>query len=323
MKHYFANRVVLAAALGTAALSLISSPAAAQYGSGGDANSKAHAAASKPTPHLADGHPDFNGLWGFQLSDLPVQKTGNVTYIGLGTTPKLKFAPLQGDKVVLNAGAQNATENDPDGVQAGLAERDLGEHDARLAAIKKNPNLQPPYKPDLLQKVAYMDLHANQMDPRFTCHFLGVPRIGPPDHIVQTANEIVFLYGRGSNHAFRIIPTDGRPHRTDLDPSFMGDSVGHWEGDKLVVDVTNLDDSTWLGSDGWFHSDKLHVIETFRREGDNMIYQQTVEDPEVLTKPWVREARTIAFDSDPREAIYEQPPCQEMEQSHMVTHEHH
>ena len=322
MKRYFANQCVVTAVWVAATLCLISTPAAAQYGSA-EATSKTHAASAKPTPRTADGHPDFNGLWGFELSDLPVRKTGNVTYVGLGTTPNLKFAPLQGDKVVLNAGAQNASENDPDGVQAGVAERDLSEHDARAAAIKKNPNLQPSYKPELMQKVAYMDLHANEQDPRFTCHFLGVPRIGPPDHIVQTPGQMVFLYGRGSNHAFRIVPTDGRPHRADLDASTMGDSVGHWEGDKLVVDVTNLDDSTWLGSDGWFHSDKLHVIETFRREGDNLIYQQTVEDPEVLAKPWVRAPRTIAFDTDPREAIYEQPPCHEMEQAHMVTHEHH
>ena len=181
----------------------------------------------------------------------------------------------------------------------------------------------PPYKTEYLSKVADMDLHAIQLDPAFTCHQPGIPRIGAPDQLVQSPGWIVLIYSRGTKNAFRLIPTDGRTHRTDLDPSYYGDSVAHWEGDTLVVDVTNIDDSTWLGNDGWFHSDKLHVIEKLSREGNSLTYQVTVEDPTLFTHPWVREPRKIELTNDPAEALYETPPCAELESSHMTTFEHH
>ena len=74
----------------------------------------------------------------------------------------------------------------------------------------------------------------------------------------------------------------------------MGDAVGRFEGpDTLVVDVTNFNDDTWLASDGYFHSEKMHVIEKFRREGDAIFYDVTLEDPEVLAEPLVFPTRVI------------------------------
>ena len=73
----------------------------------------------------------------------------------------------------------------------------------------------------------------------------------------------------------------------DLEPSYMGDSVGHWEGDTLVVDVTGFNDKTWLGPTGTFHTEALHVTERYTRVDYNTInYDVTMEDPNVLTKPW-------------------------------------
>ena len=72
------------------------------------------------------------------------------------------------------------------------------------------------------------------------CVAPGVPRIGPPDKIVQRAGEAVFLYEDVSGSFFRIVPTDGRPHPTNNEPSFLGDAVGHWEGDTLVVETDEL-----------------------------------------------------------------------------------
>ena len=91
----------------------------------------------------------------------------------------------------------------------------------------------------------------------------GVPRSGAPRQIVQTPKLIVFMYQDDIARAdSRLIPTDGRPHRTDVDPSYNGDSIGHWEGDTLVVDVNQLSDETWLSrgridqyGSGYFHSD--------------------------------------------------------------------
>jgi hypothetical protein len=76
-----------------------------------------------------------------------------------------------------------------------------------------------------------------------------VPRITVrplPFEIVQLANRVIILYE--IHHAFRIIPTDGRPHPDDVEPSYLGDSVAHWEGDTLVVDVTGFNDKTWLAA---------------------------------------------------------------------------
>ena len=87
---------------------------------------------------------------------------------------------------------------------------------------------------------------------------------------------------------YRVIPTDGRAHRKgdDYDLNPYGDPVGHWEGNTLVIDTTGFDDSTWFGQDGYFHTDAMRVIERFTRKGGTLEYSATVEDPNVLTKPF-------------------------------------
>jgi hypothetical protein len=72
-----------------------------------------------------------------------------------------------------------------------------------------------------------------------------------------------------------------------MEPSYLGDSIGHWEGDTLVVDVTGFNTNTWLVGVGTIHSEKLRVTERYTRDThDTIIYEATMEDPEVLTKPW-------------------------------------
>ena len=138
---------------------------------------------------------------------------------------------------------------------------------------------------------------------------------------------MVFLYDLArevsvqSGNYYRVIPTDGRQHRTDLEPSYLGDSVGHWEGDALVVDVVGFNDLTWFESDGRFHSEAMHVIERFTRDGDLLKYEVTVEDPNVLTKPWTMNPRLLKL--DPTALLTEDPPCIERDAPHMVTNEHH
>jgi hypothetical protein len=89
------------------------------------------------------------------------------------------------------------------------------------------------------------------------------------------------------HHAFRIIPTDGRGHPDDMEPSYLGDSVAHWEGDTLVVDVTGFNTDTWLQGVGTIHSEQLRVTERYTRDTFGTIrYEATMEDPEVFTKPW-------------------------------------
>jgi len=109
-------------------------------------------------------------------------------------------------------------------------------------------------------------------------------------------------------------------HRTDIDTSYMGDSVAKWDGDTLVVDVNNLNDDTWLGADGYFHTEAMHVVERFSRNGDALNYQVTVEDPNVFTKPWVMNPRMLRLGNRPLE---EGPPCVEKDAEHLVTLDHH
>ncbi len=127
------------------------------------------------------------------------------------------------------------------------------------------------------------------------CMPTGVPgaySVPYPWQLVQSADKVVILYEYP--HLFRVIPTKGGPHQADLDPTWMGDSIGHWEGDTLVVDVTAFNDKTELPG-GFKHTESLHVIEKFRRpDFDSIQYEATVEDPNVFVKPW-KITRTYAL----------------------------
>jgi hypothetical protein len=156
----------------------------------------------------------------------------------------------------------------------------------RAKAQAADPN-QPPYRPELMAKVKELAQSESKFDPAFFCKPGGVPRVGPPHAIIQApAMPIVFLYQVIAGNAFRLVPTDGRPHAPNADTSYYGDSIGHWEGDTLVVDTIDFNDDTWFGLYGWFHSEALHVTERISREGDALHYQATVEDPKVFTRPW-------------------------------------
>src|SRR5437764_278334 len=125
-------------------------------------------------------------------------------------------------------------------------------------------------------------------DPTAACLLPGVPRITSmpmPFEIVQTPKKVVILYE--SFHAFRIIPIDDRlTHPADVTPTWMGDSVGRWDGDTLVVDVAGFNDKTWLGGVGTIHSEDMHVVERFTPNADGTLaYEDTVSDPKALTKP--------------------------------------
>jgi len=120
------------------------------------------------------------------------------------------------------------------------------------------------------------------------CLPVGVTRqANAPDpiQIVQTKDRVVIMYE--SWHEFRSIPTDGRDHPKNLDPNWMGNSVGKWEGDTLVIDVTAMNDKTALDTTGHPHSDQLHLVERLRRSGPKtMSYEVTVDDPVAYTAPW-------------------------------------
>jgi hypothetical protein len=122
------------------------------------------------------------------------------------------------------------------------------------------------------------------------CMPLGVPQslfIPYQWQIVQGLDRVVILYEYPN--VFRVIPITGAPHEAgrDLDPTWMGDSVGRWEGDVLVVDTIGFNDKTEVPG-GFRHTEALHVVERFRRtSGTTLEYEATIEDPNVFEKPWV------------------------------------
>jgi hypothetical protein len=103
--------------------------------------------------------------------------------------------------------------------------------------------------------------------------------------IVESAHSVAILNGYPGT--FRIIPTDGGLHSADPDPSWMGESIGHWEGDTLVVDSVGFNDKTEIN--GYRHTDKLHIVERFSRPTlDSLQYEATIDDPNVFEKPWTQ-----------------------------------
>jgi hypothetical protein len=178
----------------------------------------------------------------------------------------------------------------------------------------------PKYRPEFAQKVTDLNAHQLEFDPVLHCRSPGLPRIGPPDKIVQRKGEIVFLYDDVSGGFFRIVPTDGRPHRADVDPSTLGDSIGHWEGDTLVVEVNQFNDESWLTDNGAFHSDQLSVTERLQRVGDTLHWEAVANDPKVLAEPWHATAR-VAKKTDVD--LVEPTPCVDKDLSHIVDGTHH
>ncbi|HET9359761.1 MAG TPA: hypothetical protein VFO58_08425 [Vicinamibacterales bacterium] len=159
---------------------------------------------------------------------------------------------------------------------------------------------RPLYKVEHWDKVIELDMWTNKYDPVMTCQPMGLPRQGPPRRIFQTENDITFLYGQfpdagGGFPEFRVIPIDGREHGPDARYAnrYFGDTVGRWEGDTLVLDSIGFVDTTWIGRGGFFHSDKMHIVEKLRREGDVILYDLTLEDPEVLVEPLVFPTRAL------------------------------
>jgi hypothetical protein len=246
---------------------------------------------SKPeTPRTADGKPDLTGRWGGGGG-------------GGGGVPTSGF-DADGNYETVTIRRGNSPVN---------SERDPG------MTFRYISNL-PLYKPEHWDRVDYLDNYGNKEDPAFHCFPDGVPRMGAPDMIIQQPNQVIFLYGNGNK--FRVIPTDGRPHHPiwSKDQTLMGDPVGRWEGDTLVIDVVGFSEDSWLGWPGYFHSAEMRVIERLRREGNTLIYQATVEDP-VLMEPWVMDEERLNLNTNPNAYFVETPHCIESDGANMYTRE--
>lgn len=120
--------------------------------------------------------------------------------------------------------------------------------------------------------------------------------VGAVAQIVATPQFVVML--TETFHAYKLIPTDGRPHREEVPPSRRGDSVGRWDGDVFVVETKNFTDDTWMWAEGRVspHSDQLRIVERYRRVDRNTLeIEATVHDPGVLTGPWTVPKQTLVL----------------------------
>lgn len=120
--------------------------------------------------------------------------------------------------------------------------------------------------------------------------------VGAVGQIVATPKFIIML--TETFHGYRIVPTDGRPHREEVPPSHRGDSVGRWDGDVFVMETKNFNTETWMWAEGRVspHSDQLRIVERYRRVDSNTLeIEATVYDPVVLTAPWVVPKQTLTL----------------------------
>jgi hypothetical protein len=235
-------------------------------------------------PRAADGHPDLSGTW---------DNGGGIGFV----RPR-----REGDSVCVSGCGPAAAPP------------------AAASAPRPAPPTTPQYRPEFAARVADLSARQVEEDPVLRCFAPGVPRIGPPDKIVQRPGEAVFLYEDVSGNFFRIVPTDGRPHPKGNEPSFLGDAVGRWEGDTLVVETVNFNGETWLTDNGAFSTRDLRVVERLRRTADTLEWSATAYDPAVLAAPWELTPR-VAQLTDLE--IVESPPCIDRSLQHMVDDTHH
>jgi hypothetical protein len=290
----------------SALLAVIASPLAAQggFGQGGrGGGAPGGDPAAAPTPRLADGKPDLTGSWGGAASLTGAGAPG-VTVGGMFR----RCTPFQ------STNCMEWTNQSADWVF--------------MSGMRLDMRV-PIYKPEHWDKMIEMDQWSNRDDPVMTCLPLGIPRQGAPARIFHTDTDITMIYRGGSDGAggyaeHRMIAIDGKPHNPAraANYTYMGYTVGRWEGDTLVLDSIGFSDETWLARGGYFHSDQMRVVEKFTRTGNQLLYEVTVEDPEVLVEPWVMPSRMLVRGAN-NTIIAERGSCTESEHKEVATQMRH
>jgi hypothetical protein len=250
--------------------------------------------AAVPTPRRADGKPDLTGNWNRAVNPVSgngARRCGPTQVKGGGINPEFGCTGGQDNFWVEYAWISPS----------------------RFGVLGR-----PIYKPERWDNIQELDMWTNKYDPVMTCKPLGLPRHGTPTRIVQNDIDVIFFYPinadyGGGNNEYRNIPTDGRARSAlaeDL-ATFYGQSIGKWEGDTLVIDSINFDDSTWLGRGGLIHSGSMHIVERLTRVGNEIRYDMTIEDPEMFVEPWVMPTRVLTLNARADGGIMaERSPCE-------------
>jgi hypothetical protein len=216
-------------------------------------------AQSSRAPRIA-GKPDLNGIWqALNEANYDIEAHVARPALALRAGP---YGPVPAAPV-LGLGAVGAV---PPGL--GVVEGEI------------------PYKPEALAQKKKNQENWLTLDPEIKCYLPGIPRatyMPYPFQIVQSASALSLVYEYAGAVRNIYLKDPGKPPAD----SWMGQSVGRWEGDTLVIDVTGFNDQTWFDRAGNFHSDKLHVVERYKRTGPNELsYEATIEDPAIFTRPW-------------------------------------
>jgi hypothetical protein len=156
-------------------------------------------------------------------------------------------------------------------------------------SIKKLTLSEVPFQP--WAKGIYAYRQENQLEPHTRCKPSGGPRQFLTPYGVEFLElkelQRVLIVDIGGPHTMRVIYMDGKPHPTDLDPSYLGHSVGRWDGNTLVVDSIGFNERFWFDRWGLPHTQQLHIIERFtRQDATTLKYELTVDDPGAYTRPW-------------------------------------
>jgi hypothetical protein len=251
-------------------------PASDQAAPAGRGRGRGPAEPPQPTPRLADGTvnlgrvPGEKGIW-------------NVPYI-----------TNMGMRAVDDSGKPLAPAPEPGGGR-GRGGAPLGGGEGTAGGGRGGAKSEPwvPFQPWAAAVYDYNSANQSKYDPEGYCLPPGGPRLMAtpyPAEIIQLPEQkrIIMIF-EGATHIWREIFMDGRPHPAGdaLNPTYLGHSVGHWEGDTLVVDVVGFNEATWLDYFGHPHTDQLHVVERFSRPSKQTLhYEALIDDPGAYTKPF-------------------------------------
>ncbi len=235
-------------------------------------------------PRTADGKPDLSGMWGGGVGPLAASQEGaqGPNFAGRNNS----WAAFEEDNALRRLTADNL----------------------------------PVYLPKWWDTIKNNDYDGNWLDPRHRCMPEGLPRIGAPQYILLGSDQktIVMGYNTGftGRNEVRIFPIDGRPHNANLAKAetWYGDSVGHWEGDTLVVETIGFTDQSWLHKSGYAHGFNMKVTERITRPTPTTLrWEATVEDPDYLAQPWVMPPVVRNLNLDPTRVRGEDLPCWDFE----------
>jgi len=160
---------------------------------------------------------------------------------------------------------------------------------------------QVPFQP--WARAVYDQRQIDQFEPHTRCKASGVSRQFSTPYGTEFVEipdlQRMYIMDMGGPNSYRIIYLDGRPHPANLAPTNYGHSVGHWEGDTLVVETVGLNEKFWIDTRGTPHTEKLKFTERFTRPDMNTLqYQATIDDPGAYTKPWTTQVFTMRWQAN-------------------------